>query len=205
MDTTELEGHRKEKVSDFGSGNDFTKASSLMKSTRQATDVTMNGLSWKERRDRRIGPNTETIKEAHLMDEGGMNRNQQEKSKAKSLGIASGRTAKETSMEVETLRVGPGPAVSRVVEAPTQKMYSYNIQLSFMYPIDESGKLKKKGNFHVPSCLKQFVKQLNIFSSAISLLPYNTNGIPITNADQLSDDEIEEYVIYYQCIVPATT
>ena len=197
MDTTELEGHEMEKNNDFGSGNDFTKVSSLIRSRRLATDVTTNGMSWKDRSDRRIGANTDTTKEVRFMDDVGTNRNQNKHSKVKNLGIASGRAAKETRMEAETLRVGPGPDTSPEVVAPTQKMYSYNIQLSFRQPIGANGMLMKKGNFNVPSCFKQVVQQLNIFSSAISLLPYNTNGIPITNANQLPDNEIEDYIIYY--------
>ena len=197
MDTTELEGHNTETTGDFGSGNDFTKVSSLLRSKRLPEDVTKNGISWQERLDRRNGLNPDMIKGVRFMDEEGINQNQNQHTKIKSLGVFSGRTAKEKRGDAEILRVGPGPDIPKEAVAPTQKMYTYYMQVTYMNPLSEDGKLRKNGNFHVPTCMKQFVKQLNIFSSAISLLPYNTNGIPITDAKQLPDDEIEDYIIYY--------
>jgi hypothetical protein len=109
-----------------------------------------------------------------------------------------GTTATEIIMNTKILKVGPeGADIHNEPEAPTQKLYKYNVQLSFRQPLVAGGTNAKKGNYNVPYCFKQVVKQLNIFSPAITLLPYNTSGINITNADQLPDDEIEDYITYY--------
>ena len=145
------------------------------------------------RQDQENTENADTnTREVRFMDEEGLDKNQTKTAKVRSLGIATGRAAKEMGMGTEALKVGPGLVNTPEVMAPTQKMYTYNTQLSVRYPLGA-----KKGNYNVPSCFKQVIQQLHALSPAITLLPYNTNGVPITNADQLPDNEIEDYIIYY--------
>ena len=116
---------------------------------------------------------------------------------SRSIGISTGKKATETQLASNTLLIGPGKAATIPQEPPSQKIYKYNVQVSFSQSLTEEGKISKNGTFHVSGCFKQLVKQLNQFLQAIILQPYNTSGVPITNADQLPDDEIEDYIIYY--------
>ena len=193
------DGHELDTNGDFGKANDFTKASSLARMRNSITDTTINGTSWIDRKNKRERKNTDTDKVIRFMDVEGMNRNQNQIKtvKAKNLGVASGRTAVDKKMETDILKVGPGMVASPEVVAPTQKMFTYNMQVSFQNPLGENGAIMKKGNYNVPTCFKQLVQQLHILSPAITVLPYNTNGVPVTNVDQLPDNEIEDYIIYY--------
>lgn len=165
---------------------------------RTKTNATNNGIGRTDRTKEPTQLNSDTnITGIGFINNTEVNRNQENSARAKSLGISTGRAAKEMRMETEALKVGPDLGDSPGNMAPTQKMYNYNMQLSFRQPLGENGTILKKGNFNVPSCFKQVVQQLNIFSPAITLLPYNTNGVPITSADQLPDNQIEDYIIYY--------
>ena len=113
MDNNELDGHELEANGDFGRGNDFTRVSSLARLRNLEKDVTNKGTSWNDRTSKRNQTNTDTNnKDLRFMDEEGTDRNQAKTVKAKSLGIASGRTAKEMRMETDALKVGPDPVVS---------------------------------------------------------------------------------------------
>jgi hypothetical protein len=117
---------------------------------------------------------------------------------SRTLGISTSKYATHSTLVTNTLKIGPGASESpNEPEAPSQKVYTYNVQLSFRQPLTVEGTTPKKGNFNVPYCFKQVIKQLNIFSPAIILNPYNTSGVPITSADQLPDEEIEDYITYY--------
>ena len=184
---------------DYGRGNDFVKSSSLRRFTDSAKkDITENGTRRANRTNQKNTGNTDTINKAiRFMDDVGNDRTNEVRNNARNLGVSSGRAAREIRMETEALKVGPGLNVTPEQTAPSQKMYTYNMQISFIHPLGEEGKILKKGNYHVPTCFKQVIRQFNILSPAITLVPYNTHGVPITDADQLPDNEIEDYITYF--------
>lgn len=98
-------------------------------------------------------------------------------------------------LESDTLKVGPTKEnIPEGHKTPTQKLSTYNVQVSYSRQLENEAVRARKGVYNVPFHFKQLVRQLNKFSPAIILQPYNTSGVPITNADQL---QIEEYIVYY--------
>lgn len=194
-----------EKAGDFGSGNDFNKASSLRRSvesthgnntktgTNGTNEQTHTDINTATRNTSKTGTKVTTRMTTRLSGEEWIR-----PATSKILGISTDKTATNTTLKTNTLKIGPDAAETpKLSEAPSQKVYTYNVQLSFSRPLAAEGSTPKKGNFNVPFCFKQVIKQLNIFSPAIILYAYNTSGVPITNADQLPDEEIEDYITYY--------
>ena len=194
-----MEGYKSGNDSDLSSGNEGDITSLRKRSIDSTkTTTTIHGIERTDRTKEQTQSNLATgAKGAGSTNEKEGTQNHEKTGRAKSLGVSTGRGAKEMRLETEALKVGPGLGDTPESSAPTQKIYTYHMQVSFSQPLDEDGTILKKGNYHVPTCFKHLVKQLNSFSPAITVLPYNTNGVPITSSEQLPDNEIEDYIVYY--------
>ena len=199
----ETNGNGEIRKANIGGDNDFIKASLLPRTTtatnnRTNTIIGLEGTSLTNRKEDDETELTQTNLRNNGIAQTKPGTAQIKSGNGRNLGIASGKHAKDTMMATEVLRVGPsGGGIQGSPEAPTQKFYKYNVQLTFTKVLETGSSNAKKGIYTVPYHFKQVVKQWHAFSPAITLHPYNTSGISITNVDQLPDDEIEEYITYY--------